>query len=158
MMKKIFLPLSFIILLKSYAAQKFYINPTGTYKLVGKTIKKDGDIYGYFGQIQVKTISNDKIIMTFEINKGAPSYNSGSFVDTLTYKNNIAIYTNPNADSTCRISFSFDKKGVKVIEETADYNSGCGFGHAVVASGFYNRISKKTPILITPLTGERIEP
>ncbi|WP_304344190.1 hypothetical protein [Chryseobacterium koreense] len=95
--------------------------------------------------------------MTFEVNKGAPSYNSGSFVDTLIYKENKAIYTDVESDSTCRITFDFDKKGITVKEITADYNSGCGFGHAVVADGFYKRISNKTPILTEPLTGEKLE-
>ncbi len=95
--------------------------------------------------------------MTFEVNKGAPSYNSGSFVDTLIYKNNKAIYTASEFDTTCKITFDFDKNGVSVKEETSDYNSGCGFGHGVVADGFYKRMSGKTPILTEPLTGEKIE-
>ncbi|MCO5234531.1 MAG: hypothetical protein M9888_12465 [Chitinophagales bacterium] len=138
--------------------QVAYIDPTGTYKLDNKTEEKNGEVYGYSGYIQVKKITKDKIVMTFEVNKGAPSYNSGSFVDTLTYKNNIALYTVPDdIDSTCKITFHFDKKGVTVLEETADYNSGCGFGHAVVANGFYKRTSSKTPILTEPLTGEKLE-
>lgn len=141
-----------------YCEQVAYIDPTGTYKLDNKTKEKNREVYGYSGYIQVKKISNDKIVMTFEVNKGAPSYNSGSFVDTLTYKNNIALYTVPDdIDSTCKITFHFDKKGVTVVEETADYNSGCGFGHAVVANGFYKRTSSKTPILTEPLTGENLE-
>ncbi len=138
--------------------QVAYIDPTGTYELDNKSEEKNGEVYGYSGYIQVKKITNDKIVMTFEVNKGAPSYNSGSFVDTLTYKNNIALYTVPDdIDSTCKITFHFDKKGVTVVEETADYNSGCGFGHAVVANGFYKRTSSKTPILTEPLTGEKLE-
>ena len=120
-------------------------------------MKKNGDVYGYFGQIQVKKISASKIVMTFEVNKGAPSYNSGSFVDTLIYRDNKAIYTDREADSTCKISFAFDTKGIRVIEETADFNSGCGFGYAVVAHGFYRRISSKTPVLTRPLTGEKLK-
>lgn len=135
-----------------------YIDPTGTYELDNKTKEKKGEVYGYSGYIQVKKITNDKIVMTFEVNKGAPSYNSGSFVDTLAYQNNIALYTvADNIDSTCKITFHFEKKGVTVEEETADYNSGCGFGHAVVADGFYKRTSSKTPILMEPLTGEKLE-
>jgi len=141
-----------------YNEQVVYIDPTGIYELDNKTEEKNGDVYGYSGHIQVKKITNDKIVMTFEVNKGAPSYNSGSFVDTLTYKNNIVLYTVPeDIDSTCKITFHFDKKGVIVKEETADYNSGCGFGHTVVADGFYKRTSNKTPILTEPLTGEKFE-
>lgn len=141
----------------SFITQTLYLDPTGTYKLENKTKKKKGDIYGYSGQIQVIKISTDKIVMTFEVEKGAPSFNSGSFVDTLTYKDNKAIYTNLEADSTCKITFVFSNKEITVKEETADFNSGCGFGHAVVADGFYKQISNKPPILTEPLTGEKLK-
>jgi hypothetical protein len=156
-MKQVILILTSIILLTSFTVRTFYIDPTGTYQLDGKTKKKNGDVYGYSGQIQVKKIRIDKIVMTFEVNKGAPSYNSGSFVDTLSYKDNVAIYTDLESDSTCKVTFDFNKRGVVVKEETADYNSGCGFGHAVVADGFYKKISNKPPILTKPLTGEKLE-
>jgi hypothetical protein len=156
-MRKIILLLISYIILNSFVFQKTYIDPTGTYQLDSKTTKKKGEIYGYSGQIQVKKISFEKIVMTFGVNKGAPSYNSGSFVDSLNYKDNKSIYTDPESDSSCIITFEFDKNGVTVIEKAADYNSGCGFGHAVDANGFYKRISSKTPILIEPFTGEKIE-
>ena len=156
-MKQTILLLVSIIISTSLAAQATYIDPTGTYQLDSKTTKKDGEIYGYSGQIQVKKIGSDKIVMTFEVNKGAPSYNSGAFVDTLNYKDNRSIYTDPETDPTCRITFDFGKKGVTVKEETTDHNFGCGFGHAVVADGFYKRISSKTPILTDPSTGEKLE-
>lgn len=158
-MRKILLLFASIIVLTGLVAQAQtkYIDPTGTYQLDSKTTKKGGDTYGYSGRIQVKKIGSDKIVMTFEVNKGAPSYNSGSFVDTLIYKDNRSIYTDPESDPTCKIFFDFGKKGVTVKEETADYNFGCGFGHAVVADGFYRRISNKTPILTEPTTGEELE-
>lgn len=156
-MNKILLSPIFIIVLTSFNIQHNYIEPTGTYKLNNIYKRKDGDVYGYSGEIQVKKIDSEKIIISFGVNKGAPSYNSGSFVDTLLYKENRAIYTDPESDSTCKITFNFDKKGITVREETADYNFGCGFGHAVVADGFYKKVSKKVPILINLMTGEKIE-
>ena len=36
------------------AALTTYIDPTGTYEYVGKTIVKNGEAYGYTGGIQVK--------------------------------------------------------------------------------------------------------
>ena len=155
-MKHFLYVLTAMLLLTSFTNSSIYIDPTGTYKLNSKTIKKKSGTYGYTGQIQVKKISDDKIVMTFEINKGAPSYNSGSFVDTLIYKNNKAIYRDLTMDSTCKITFNFDKMGVTVKEVTADYNWGCGFGHAVVADGYFKRISSKVPVLTEPLTGEKL--
>ena len=50
--------------------------------------------------------------MTFVINKGAPSYNSGSFIDILKIENRIAVYKTPEFDRSCIITFVFDKAGV----------------------------------------------
>jgi hypothetical protein len=156
-MRQIVLLIASIIIFTGFAVQTKYIDPTGTYKLDRNTEIKNGETYGYSGQIKVKKISLEKIAMTFEFNKGAPSYNSGSFVDTLIYIDNRAVYIIPEADTTCKITFVFDKKRVIVKEETADYNSGCGFGHAVVADGHYKKTSNKIPILSEPLTGEKLE-
>ena len=102
-----------LILLSALAFTSFgqtNIDPTGTYEYVGKTAKINGTVFGpYVGAIQVSTVSTKEIVMTFFICKGAPSYNSGSFVDTLQFVNNRAIFTDPETDSTCKITFSFDK-------------------------------------------------
>ena len=66
------------------------VDPTGTY-ILNDSIDRDSiPIKSYFGDIQVLRIAEDEIVMTFFICKGAPSYNSGSFRDTLNYKNNRA--------------------------------------------------------------------
>ncbi len=146
-----------IVTFWSFVSMTPFLDPTGTYQLDSKTKKRNGEIYGYTGQIQVMKLNQEEIIMTFIVNKGAPSYNSGSFVDTIPYKNNQSIYTCPEYDSTCKITFNFNEKGVNVWLETKKYNQGCGFGHAVDANGYYKKISTKTPILKDPLTGEKIE-
>ncbi len=155
-MRQILLLIASIFILTGFTVQTKYLDPTGTYKLDSNTKIKNGETYGYSGQIQVKKISAEKIVMTFIVDKGAPSYNSGSFVDTLKYTDNRAIYTIPEADISCKITFDFNEKGIIVKEETADYNSGCGFGHAVVANGHYQKTSNKIPILTEPLTGEKL--
>ncbi|MEN9875522.1 MAG: hypothetical protein RLZZ529_519 [Bacteroidota bacterium] len=155
-MKKIIILFSFLNILTSFNIQNSYVDPTGTYELNNIIKQKNGEIYGYFGQIQIKKLNPEKIIMTFEVNKGAPSYNSGSFVDTLVYKENKAVYRDTEVDTTCTIIFNFNKKGINVVEKTGNYNWGCGFGHGVVADGFYKKISNKVPILTEPLTGEKL--
>jgi hypothetical protein len=121
-----------------------HINPTGSYKLVSNAKIKDGDTYGYSGDIEVKLLDSSRIAISFYVTKGMPSYNSGSFIDTLFFQDNIAIYKT-NEDSTCTMTFKFSGRGIKVGEKTADYNSGCGFGHAVVANGFYKKTSSRVP-------------
>ncbi len=129
----------------NYSADKYKVNPTGLYSLDNKTIKKNDDTYGYFGDIAVKAISKNKVVVRLYVCKGAPSYNSGTLADTLEIKNNKAMYRNTEFDSSCKIIFSFFRQGIKVEEFTNNYNSGCGFGHAVVANGFFKKKSTKIP-------------
>lgn len=132
-----------MIITTSFVFQNNYVDPAGTYSLNGN-LKKDGD--GYFGEIQVIKLDKNKIVMNFSICKGAPSYNSGAFLDTLQYQNNKAIFRGDAVDDpSCMITFNFSAKGVMVDEKTDDYNFGCGFGHAVVASGFFKKTSSKIP-------------
>lgn len=137
----------------NYSADKYKVNPTGLYSLDNKTVIKNNDTYGYFGDIAVKAISKNKVVLRLFVCKGAPSYNSGELTDTLEIKNNKAIYRNAEFDSSCKIVFSFFRQGIKVEEFTDNYNSGCGFGHAVVANGFFKKKSNKIPTA-KELTGE----
>jgi len=133
------------------------VDPTGTYELENETRNLMEDPIGYSGIIQVRTQKSNQIVMTFMVNKGAPSYNSGSFTDTLAYQFNRAIYVNPELDPSCKITFSFTNRGVTVKQETENYNCGCGFGHAVVADGYFRRISSDEPELKDPLTGQKFD-
>jgi len=126
----------------------FFVNPTGSYKLDEKTTVKDGDTYGYFGDINVKLLDSSRIAISLFVCKGAPSYNSGSFIDTISYLNNTAIHRTPEDDTSCRINFAFTKKGIQVEQYQANPNFGCGFGHAVFADGFYKKTSSKIPEII----------
>lgn len=132
------------------------IDPTGTYKLDSKTTIRNGETYGYFGDIQVKQIEDDEIVITFYVCRGAPSYNIGAFADTLSFENNQANYTCSEYDSSCVINFKFKKDGVEVLEKTNDLSFGCGFGYNVRATGTYKIISRKTPILKDPFNGKTI--
>jgi len=129
--------------------EKLYVNPTGIYELTpppkyiktskGKVIGFDG----YSGNIKAKLISKGSVHVEFDVNKGLSSYNSGSFISTLNYKNNTAIYEPHDDDPSCKIKMVFTKKYVLVEEKTDDYNFGCGFGHAVIADGKYVRKQQK---------------
>src|SRR5438874_2735415 len=89
-------------------------NPTGTYTLNLIYKVKDGDKYGYFGDIRIKRLSSSSFVMSFYVCIGAPNYNSGSFVDTVHYQGkNVITYTPPD-DSTCVLTFKFSSKGVMV--------------------------------------------
>ncbi len=87
--------------------------------------------------------------MTFYICKGAKSYNSGSFVDTLYYINNIAVHK----DESCITTFTFSTKGINV-KETSDRSC---WGQGVYAHGYFRRKSSKQPVLYDPLTEQKIK-
>jgi len=138
-------------------------SPSGTYHLNKAVIDAEtnedaeGPVAGNFGTIQVKAIGQHAVAMTFYVSMGSPGYNSGSFVDTLDFKNNTATYTTPEFDPSCNILFEFSKAGIQVTETTDNYNHGCGFGHAVVANGYFKKYSAEEPVLIHPLTGEVVQ-
>jgi hypothetical protein len=120
-----------------------FINPSGYYSLDSKTRLDSGETYGYFGTLKVKLIDSARVFVDFYVCKGAPGYNSGSFEDTLFYKNGIAVYTTAD-DNTCIITFNFNTTGGATVEEkTKDLNQGCGFGSGVAANGFYRRITEE---------------
>lgn len=126
----------------------------GTYELVSKTVKKGDDVYGYAGEIQVKELPNHRIVLSLFITKGAPSYNLGSFIDTLDYSSHTAVYKLRQDGVRCEISFLFNDKGIQVNQESSDSYYGCGFGNGVVAHGFFRRISSGIPDIKDPATGE----
>ena len=119
--------------------QKLFINPTGTYKKEGMII--NGDTVQY-GTIKVELIDKSKLFMDFSANRGAPSYNTGTFTDTLVYMNNSAIYKT-GYDSTCTIIFRFSGKGLNVDLKAKDFYFHCGFGYKVDPAGFYKKVSSK---------------
>ena len=134
---------------QAVSGRSFY-NPTGSYEFVSKKKIKDGETQGYSGKVDIKLLDSSHIAMSFYLNKGAPSYNSGSFVDTLEYKNSIALY-NPESDTSCKITFAFSTKGITVDQIAKNYNNSCGFGQAVVVTGFYKKISARIPEIKDPL-------
>lgn len=144
--------LLFPVLLFGQAKRSMRFDPTGTYQLKGKTEERDGETYGYFGDIRVKLLSDSRIVITLFVCKGAPSYNAGTLWDTLIVKGNVAVYL-PEDDSTCRITFTFKRQKIIVSQVQADLNFGCGFGHGVFAFGEWLKISDEIPLIQDPASG-----
>ena len=130
----------------TFGQTKNFVNPTGSYTFSGKTKRNKNNVYGYFGHTHVLLLDSSHILINFFICKGAPSYNSGSFIDTLEYTNNTAIYRGDRvSDSTCKLTLDFSNKGIGVQLFSENPNWACGFGHAVDAYGFFKRIRGKIP-------------
>jgi hypothetical protein len=132
--------------------KKIQFDPSGIY--VYDSIANGNNVY--FGEIRIKKYVGQKYIMTFFICKGEPSYNSGSFIDTIEFKSKRFNYTTAD-DTTCLTTFNVSDSGLVINEKTENYNFGCGFGHAVVAHGFFRKTSNSTPILLDPLNGDTLK-
>jgi hypothetical protein len=122
--------------------EKSDINPTGFYELQGKDV--DGNSIGYSGEIRVKQIENGKIVVNFCITNGYPTYNQGTFIDTLRYEHNMAVYKDEDLKKACTLKFLFSKDGVE-LKENANYEYGNCWGNGVVANGYFKKASAKIP-------------
>ncbi|HSD14806.1 MAG TPA: hypothetical protein VLB74_09185 [Flavobacterium sp.] len=120
------------------------INPNGTYELNEGKEDLDGNYIGYSGEIKVKQIEDNKLVVNFYICKGHPSYNLGIFIDTLEYKNNVAIYRDKDLKKACTLELLFKKNGIK-LKENANYEYGNCWGHGVYAHGFFKKTSIQIP-------------
>ena len=145
---------SIMILISSCGVfQKDY---TGSYEMKGEIGPKGEDILGPFGGLDIKKIEDKTYALSFSINRGAPSYNMGGFNDTLELKKNKLFYkADPEIDSTCVITFTFEKNGVQIDQKSIGEGQ-CGFGHGVSAVGYFKKTSSEEPILYHPFTGEKL--
>jgi len=113
--------------------------------------------YGLEGEICVKRLSFNKIVITLYFYNGLPSGHSGSLVDTVAYMKNTSVYTTPEWDKSCKITFRLNQKGVIVDQKQNNLNDGCGFGQGVFVDGYYKKVSSKIPILKEPGTDEPLK-
>ena len=121
-----------------------FINPTGTYILKGAIDKNR--IMGHSGELRVKLLGRAKVAMSFYINKGYPGYESGSFMDTVAYVDNLAKYV-PAADPGCTIIFSFTYRDAELRQTFSNPQSGCGFGNGVMTAALFHKSSDENPII-----------
>jgi hypothetical protein len=123
------------------------IDPTGTYNLKSETEIRNGDTYGYSGEIRVKKLADDNIVLSLYVCRGAPSYNVGLVDDTLKMENNHSVLKcdMPEIDQKGELHFYFKKDGIEVKEKHLEFNEFCTFGHSVHADGFYKIKSRKIP-------------
>ncbi|HTR31197.1 MAG TPA: hypothetical protein VMH27_18125 [Puia sp.] len=121
-----------------------FINPTGTYLLKGEV--KNSKIIGHYGELRVRLMDTNRVALSYYVNKGYPGYESGSFIDTLYYEDNRAIYK-PINDSSCAIYFVFQDRSVEISQEVADLHSGCGFGPGVMIPAILEKTSSEIPVI-----------
>lgn len=131
-----------------------FINPTGTYILPG--IVKNNHVTTHSGELRVRLIDPNTAAICFYINKGFPGYESGAFLDTLTYEDNRIYYT-PPGDTSCSLLFSFLPRTVEMVQIVSDLYCTCGFRPGVLVPATFEKSSNEIPI-IQDLSGHGTPP
>ncbi|HEY4111356.1 hypothetical protein [Puia sp.] len=122
---------------------KTFIDPTGTYILKGEV--KENKVISHSGEIRVKLLSEELLTLCFYIDEGYPGHQSGSFLDTLRYEDNAAVYS--SRDSGCMLRFQFKQAGVEMIHIFAVTASDCGFAPGVLTGAFFKKTSSGIPVI-----------
>jgi hypothetical protein len=120
-----------------------FIDPTGTYTLKGEV--KDNKVISHSGEIRVKLLNPELLALCFFIDKGYPGYESGSFLDTLAYNDNQAVYV--TKDSGCMLRFNFKVNGVELMHIFSQNSNDCGFAPGVLTGGFFKKTSSGVPVI-----------
>lgn len=125
------------------ADNKTFIDPTGTYILKGDV--RDNKVISHSGEIRVKLLKPELLTICFFIDKGYPGYESGTFLDTLQYLDNEAVYT--SGDSACMLRFQFKFNGVELIHIFSLNAGDCGFAPGVLTGAFFKKASSGVPVI-----------
>jgi len=111
---------------------------------------------GSTGVIYVYPNSDSTLLFYLELNRGAPSYNSGTIVGQMN------IYSPGEADFTlikendyinCSMNFWFSNDSLFI--RTNDKADDCGYGHAVYSHGDFKKIKKDIPEYFIDMSGEK---
>lgn len=94
----------------------------------------------------MKKISPTKVAIALYFISGARG-DIGDFIDTLTFKNNQAVFSKNSFDSSCRVYLKFSASGLAVKQTSKIHPSPCGFGWNADISGMYKKVSAKVPVI-----------
>ncbi len=153
-MRSIFLCGIALIPIYTEAQSSNMVAPTvpGSYLLNDQPEAKAAGSGGPFGKLIVSEPSNNKCLFHLRYSTGGPANNLGLVKDSLMVYGNKTFYKTMD-DTSCRVVFEFNEKGVTVTQESTAGSFACGFGRNVHVGGFYTRI----PVVSLPAirTGTR---
>lgn len=96
---------------------------------------------GPTGTVHIYPVTRNSAIFYLEVNRGAPSYNSGRLLGEIVIEDGKATYTSSDAGCVLNFNFSGDELTVAADEKKDQ----CGFGHAVYPDHTYKRSNGNIP-------------
>jgi hypothetical protein len=143
-MKSLFLVLLCCVHLPLPKVDPVFIDPTGTYVLLGDL--KKNNITGHYGEIRVRLLDKRTAAFCFYINNGYPNFVSGAFLDTVGYEDN-RFYFRPARDSGCALILTFSLRDVDIMEVLNDPRSECGLAPGVMIAATFHKVSSEVPVI-----------
>jgi hypothetical protein len=122
------------------------LNYGGNYSL-GNNIEKER-----VGYLKIYPISSTILLFHLELNRGAPSYNSGVAMGKIILNGNNGFYIEKDEFMNCEIHFIFGPDYVQISQKENEY--GCLFGANVIIDGLYKLKSNIVPLIYTDQEGE----
>lgn len=111
---------------------------------------------GRTGMISIYPNSDSTLLFYLELNRGAPSYNSGAIVGQMNvYSPGKADFTmiNENDYINCSLNFRFSNDSL-FIRANAQADD-CGYGHAVHSKGDFKKTRNEIPEYFIERSGEK---
>ncbi len=111
---------------------------------------------GSMGNISIYPETDTTILFYVELNRGAPSYNSGTLYGRVMIRNGKGtFYTeSPYSDDGCKWNFDFATNTLTI--RTIDEQYACGFGNAVFIDGIFNKQATKAIDYFKDMEGTKI--
>lgn len=113
---------------------------------------------GRTGYLKLYPNSDSTLIFSLDLNRGAPSYNSGELVGELILQSDTSGSFSKNSLDDfiqCQLTFIRDDKSIW-IHNTME-NDECGYGHGVFSYGQYLLKDSSIPLSFTTGEGKEIE-
>ncbi len=108
------------------------------------------------GEVLIYPTTEKTALFLLNVNRGAPSYNSGEIFGQIVEKNGVFV-SDTKADGgefDCVLRFEFGKEQLKITTDEA--HTDCGFGNAVVADGLYKLTDKNIPTQFNDGSGKML--
>ena len=119
------------------------IKEGSTNKFVGTYSFGNNECENGCGSLLIHPESDNSLIFYLEVNRGAPSYNSGSLMGKLFISNQNTYEYTSNEFGSCGLTFKLDDDFISI--KTIDDRYNCGFGNAVSADGVYKLLNNYIP-------------